>query len=73
MARLYTRDISLLGFVLSRAGAADLAAAARVINQLLAAGRLTAQISGCLPLAETAEAHRRIEHGGVDGRLLVTL
>ncbi len=71
--RLYTRDVSLLGFVISRASVHDLAAAAGRINQLLPAGRLTARIAEVLPLEATADAHRRIEAGGVRGRLLVSV
>ena len=73
LSQLYTRDVSLLGFVISLATVADLADAAGLINQMLAAGRLSAPITECLPLAQTAEAHRRIEAGQVSGRLLVTV
>jgi NADPH:quinone reductase-like Zn-dependent oxidoreductase len=73
LPRLYTRDVSLRGFVISRATVAELAAAARLINQMLRSGRLTANIAGCLPLADAAAAHRRIENGEVRGRLLLTI
>ena len=68
---LYTRDVSLHGFVISRASASDLALAAGHINRMLASGELAVQIAGELPLAQTAEAHRRIEAGQVRGRLLL--
>jgi NADPH:quinone reductase-like Zn-dependent oxidoreductase len=67
---LYTRNVGLRGFVISRATAADLAAAAGMINGMLAEGRLTARIHAELPLAETAEAHRRVEQG-VHGRIIL--
>lgn len=68
---LYTRDASLRGFVISRATATDLADAAKLINRLLAEGRLTARIADEWPLSRAAEAHRRIEAGNVAGRLLM--
>lgn len=71
LGRLYTRDISVRGFVISRASPADLARAAAVINDLTAAGLLTARIAAGLPLADAALAHARMEAGQVRGRLLV--
>jgi NADPH:quinone reductase-like Zn-dependent oxidoreductase len=68
---LYTRDASLRGFVISRAKASDLADAAKLINRLLAAGRLTARIADEWPLTRAADAHRRIEAGEVSGRLIM--
>jgi len=68
---LYTRDISLRGFVISRARVSDLALAAGHINRMLERGELAVQIAGQLPLAQTAEAHRQIEAGQVRGRLLL--
>ena len=70
-APLYQRDITIDGFVLSRAPVEHLAAAAQLINQMLADGSLTARITDRLPLAEATEAHRRLEAGGLDGRLLL--
>ncbi|HET6625668.1 MAG TPA: zinc-binding dehydrogenase [Nocardioidaceae bacterium] len=68
---LYTHDIALLGFVISRAGTVHLAAAASLINQMLADNRLTARIADRLPLAQTAAAHELIESSRVSGRLLL--
>jgi NADPH:quinone reductase-like Zn-dependent oxidoreductase len=68
---LYTRDVSLVGFVISRARASDLGDAAGLINGLLRAGRLSARIADVLPLSATGEAHRRMEAGEVDGRVLL--
>lgn len=67
----YTKDVSLLGFVISNASVDDLAAAARAVNQRLADGTLRARVAEELPLAATAEAHRRIEAGGVSRRLVL--
>lgn len=68
---LYARDVRVLGFVLSKASVADLAAAARVINHRLAGDGLATRVADTLPLEDTAEAHRRIEQGRVRGRLVV--
>ncbi|HEY7812040.1 MAG TPA: NADPH:quinone reductase [Nakamurella sp.] len=73
LAPLYTNDVTIDGFVISRASAADLAAAAGLINSMLAAGELSTRITDRLPLTRAAEAHRRIESGEVDGRLLLTM
>lgn len=73
LAPLYTHDITIDGFVISRASAAEFAQAAELINTMLAAGRLTTRITERLPLARAADAHRLMEDGGVDGRLLLTI
>ena len=71
LAGLYTRDIDVVGFVISRATVSQLAEAAALVSDLLRRGLLTARIADELPLAQTADAHRRIEQGGVRGRLLL--
>jgi NADPH:quinone reductase-like Zn-dependent oxidoreductase len=68
---LYTHDVSLVGFVISRASAADLAAAADLVNQMMVEGRLTTRIADRLRLEDAAAAHRRMEAGSVPGRLVV--
>jgi NADPH:quinone reductase-like Zn-dependent oxidoreductase len=68
---LYIKDISVLGFVISRADAAQLAQAAALINKLTAAGLLTPRIADELPLSAAAQAHARMEAGDVGGRLLL--
>ncbi len=73
LAPLYTRDIAVDGFVISRASAAEFADAAELINSMLTAGTLTTRITQRLPLAEAARAHRLMEAGGTDGRLLLTV
>lgn len=57
---LYTRDVSIHGFAISNASVADLASAARTINDALADGRLRTRIRAELPLTETATAHRML-------------
>jgi NADPH:quinone reductase-like Zn-dependent oxidoreductase len=67
---LYTRDLTVTGFVISRATAADLADAAAAINARLANGGFGVDVSEVLPLARTAEAHARVE-AGQPGRLVI--
>jgi NADPH2:quinone reductase len=43
----------------------------RALLALLAEGLISPRIAGVLPLAEAAEAHRRLEHGAIAGRLLL--
>lgn len=73
LAPLYTHDVTIDGFVISRASAAEFAQAAELINAMLATGALTTRITRRLPLAQAAQAHRLLEQGGVDGRLLLTI
>jgi NADPH:quinone reductase-like Zn-dependent oxidoreductase len=68
---LYTRDIALLGFVISRARTDQLARAAALINQLAGRGALTTRIAADLPLSSAAEAHAELESGRVRGRILL--
>lgn len=69
--RLYTRDVQVLGFVISRASVADLAAAAHALGDLASRGLLTTRITEVLPLDRTAAVHRRMEAGEVSGRILL--
>jgi NADPH:quinone reductase-like Zn-dependent oxidoreductase len=67
----YTRDARLVGFVISTASTAELAAAAARINQLVAEGALEPRRVEELPLSKAAEAHRRLEDGRAAGVRLV--
>lgn len=69
--RLYTRDLALVGFVISRASVAELAAAAELINDMLVRDQLPVRITETVPLSATAEVHRRLETGTVRGRVLL--
>ena len=42
------------------------------LRQLVEQGALTPRVAGTYPAAEAAEAHRRLEQGGVRGRLVLT-
>lgn len=68
---LYTRDLSLHGFAISNASVDDLAGSARLVNELLAQGRLQARIAEVVPLAEAARAHQMMAEAKVPGRILV--
>ncbi|WP_149831052.1 NADPH:quinone reductase [Streptomyces tailanensis] len=68
---LYMKDGSIVGFVISRATAAELAEAAGAINELLAAGRLRPRTVEHLPLSSAAAVHRRLEQGELHGRRVV--
>jgi NADPH:quinone reductase-like Zn-dependent oxidoreductase len=60
---LYTHDRRILGFAISRATTAELAEAAAVLNDRLAAGDLPARVRAVWPLERTAEAHQAVERG----------
>lgn len=70
--RLYTHDVSVIGFVISLASVAELAATAARLDPLLAGEGLPVQVSRVLPLADAAEAHRLVEQN-VRGRIVVEL
>ncbi|MBS0507268.1 MAG: NADPH:quinone reductase [Proteobacteria bacterium] len=71
VGQLYTRDVSLHGFAISNASAADLARAAAAMNRLFAAGRLQARIGATFHLADVAQAYAAVQAGGVNGRIVV--
>ncbi|MFI9491202.1 MULTISPECIES: NADPH:quinone reductase [Streptomyces] len=68
---LYLQDRSVRGFAISNARPDELADAAAHINTLLADGTLRPRTTEVLPLDEAAEAHRRLEAGAVDGKLVL--
>lgn len=57
----YTRDISLIGFVISRAAVEELADAAVAVNRRLASGVLAPKATEVVGLDQAAEAHARVE------------
>jgi NADPH2:quinone reductase len=54
----YTKNLSVLGFVILNSTSEELQAAALDINQWMSAGKLKPQIDRVLPLSQVAEAHR---------------
>lgn len=68
--QLYLRDATLRGFTISGATAADLAEAARAINDGISRRLLRVRIGARLSLDESAKAHRLIEQGA-RGRIVV--
>lgn len=68
---LYTRDRSLIGFVISNATVDQLAAAAAQINGLLAQNTLGAREITRMPLSRAADAHEQMERGRVRSRIVL--
>jgi NADPH:quinone reductase-like Zn-dependent oxidoreductase len=58
---IFTRDISVIGFVISLATATELADAAQAINRHLASGGFTTKSADIMPLGKTAKAHALVE------------
>jgi len=54
----YSKNASVLGFMILNSTQEELQAAALDINEWMSAGKLKAQIDRVLPLSQTAEAHR---------------
>ena len=54
----YSKNLSVLGFVILNSAIEDLQAAAQDINDWMSAGKLKAQIDRVMPLSQAAEAHR---------------
>lgn len=77
LGRLYTKDVSLTGFVMSRASTGQLARAAKGLRPFLeprspgSPGSLTTTITEVLALSEAARAHRMMETGQVRGRVVL--
>lgn len=75
----YVKECSLKGMVMFKATPLEVAESAHEINRWLAEGRLKANISHTLPLAEAAEAHRLQEAatlkgaGNLAGKIVLTV
>jgi NADPH:quinone reductase-like Zn-dependent oxidoreductase len=69
--RFYANDVSLCGFVISRATVAQLSGAAALVNDMLVRRQLSPRITEVLELPATAEVHRRLDEGRVRGRILL--
>src|SRR6185312_3423618 len=54
----YSKNLSVLGFVILNSAIEDLQSAAQDINEWMSVGKLKAQIDRVMPLAQAAEAHR---------------
>ena len=74
----YVKECSLHGFVMFKATAVEMHAAAEDINHWFVQGKLKANISATLPLDQAAEAHRMQEaatlqgSGGLSGKIVIT-
>lgn len=75
----YVKECSLKGMVMFKATPGEVALSGQEINRWLAEGRLKANISHTLPLAEAAEAHRLQEAatlkgaGNLAGKIVLTV
>ena len=67
---LYTRDVRIIGLVISLASVSDLAGAAATINRRLAGPGLAVHVTDELPLARTAHGHNLVE-SGTRGRVVI--
>ncbi|MCC6293446.1 MAG: NADPH:quinone reductase [Bryobacterales bacterium] len=72
VGRFYQRNAAMYGFTVTGATTQELASYAGEINRWLAQGVVRARIAACLPLSQAAEAHRRLEAGGLFGKLVLT-
>ena len=71
LARLYTRDVSLHGFVISRAAVDELADAARGTVRLLQETPWRPRLTETVGLDAARSLHERLEAGGIRGRVVV--
>jgi NADPH:quinone reductase-like Zn-dependent oxidoreductase len=68
---LYLTDGSVVGFTISHARTDEVAEAAAHVGDAMAEGLLRPRAVEVLPLSAAAEAHRRLEQGGVRGKLVL--
>lgn len=66
--RFYTRELQLIGFVLSELTVPELAAAAKWIGEQWPTGRIGAPVGAVWPFARAREAHETVERGGLPRR-----
>jgi NADPH2:quinone reductase len=74
----YTKDCSMHGFAITNATVEELQECAKLINEWLAKGKLSARIARVMPLAEARGAHQLVEdslHGRVklSGKIVLTV
>lgn len=71
LTELYTKDVDLRGFVVSRATSEQLAQAAELVAHLVATSALIPRITERGRLSDAAEVHRRMAAGEIRGRVLL--
>lgn len=69
VGEFYTRNLSLFGFTVTDQSPMELAGWAGIINTHLLG--MKARIDGVLPMSQAADAHRRFEQGGLDGKIVL--
>lgn len=72
-APLYTRDVTVAGFVHSRARADQMARAAQIVNRGASEGWLAPNSIEFSELGAAREAHERMESGKVRGRIVLRI
>lgn len=73
LARLYTRDVSLHGFVISHATVDELADAARGTVRLLQETPWRPRITETTDLDAARSLHERLDAGGIEGRVVMRI
>jgi len=72
VGQFYLRNATMFGFTVTDASTEELAACAEEINRWLSQRAVRARIACRLPLSQAAEAHRRLEAGGLFGKIVLT-
>jgi len=70
-AQLYTKDVTVIGFVHSRASAEQMARAAVIVNRGVVEGWLRPNITEVVGLDSARDVHERMEAGRVRGRIVL--
>jgi len=72
LGQFYLRNATMFGFTVTDATPEELAAYAEEINRWVSQRAVRARIACRLPLSQAAEAHRRLEAGGLFGKIVLT-
>ena len=73
MGQFYPRDLSLRGFAMFNATAAESRRAADHLSALAARGAFAPLVDRVLPMTDAAEAHRLVEAGATTGKVVLAV